>query len=124
MSIVTKLEGDDLKINIVDLLCSLSGEQEQQLIEQLSCSESVIKHVADQIIHGCTSEGYSGFIGSANNCSTSLDIAVRAISKASGDIAAKEISSLERSLKSSEETKNEFMQKYYDLKNGVRNNDY
>ncbi len=55
MSIEAKLINDDLTINIVDLLCSLSGDQEQQLIEQLSCSETIIKHVSDQIITGLPS---------------------------------------------------------------------
>lgn len=119
MSIVTKLEGDDLKINIIDLLDSLSGEQELQLIEQLSCSDTIIKHVSDQIIHGLTDSGYSGVTNCDAGTSTALSIAIRAIAKSSGDLAKKEIKSLEKSLLSSQKHANEYMDKYYKLKDGV-----
>ncbi len=122
MSISTKLDGDDLKINIVDLLSSLSGEQEKQLIEQLSCSDIIIKHVSDQLIEGLTDGGYSGFTGSTQSCSTPIDQAVRAISKSSSDMANREIGRLEHALEFSEKTKKEYMDKYFDLINKRDNN--
>ena len=117
MSIDTKLEGDDLKINIVDLLSSLSGEQEQQLIEQLSCSNTIIKHVSDQIIHGLTEGGYSGWESSGHEPTTPLSVAKREVSKASGDIARDTIKELEKECKTLAASYDEYRIKYYDLKN-------
>lgn len=119
MSIETKLINDDLSINIVDLLSSLSGEQEQQLIEQLSCSDTIIKHVSDQIINGLTENGYSGFISCDAELSTALDFAVRNIAKANSEIARNQIESLEKNLERSNKRASEYVNKYYDLKNGV-----
>jgi hypothetical protein len=120
MSIQTKLVNDDLTINVVDLLGCLSGEQEQQLIEQLSCSDTVIKHVSDQIIHGLTENGYSGLISCDASVSTTLDLATRNVAKANSEIAKEEIESLEKNLLRSNARADEFATKYYDLKNGVQ----
>ena len=117
MSIETKLIDDNLTINIVDILTSLSEQQEQQLIEQLSCSEAIIKHVSDQIIHHLTENGFSGYVSGGAGVSTSLDSAVRNIAKANSEIARREIESLERNLAASDKIKDEFMTKYYDLVN-------
>ena len=117
MSIEAKLTDDNLTINIVDILSSLSGEQEQQLIEQLSCSELIIKHVSDQIIHGLTDGGYSGYISGGAGVSTALDGAIRMVALSSGDLAQKEITALERNLLSAEKLRDEYMNKYYDLLN-------
>ena len=118
VSIETKLIDDILTINIVDLLSSLSGEQEQQLIERLSCSDTIIKHVADQIIHGLTDGGFSGFISGGAGVSTALDAAIRMVAMGSSELAQKEISALERNLLSAEKSRDEFTGKYYDLING------
>ncbi len=117
MSIEAKLTGDNLTINIVDILSSLSGEQEQQLIEQLSCSDTIIKHVADQIINGLTDGGYGGWTSCDANVSTALDNATRLVAQSSSKIAEKEISALERTLNSAQKSRDEFMTKYYDLVN-------
>ena len=124
MSIQTKLEGDDLKINIVDLLGSLSGEQEQQLIEQLSCSDTIIKHVTDQLIEGLTDGGHSGFIDCGGEATTPLSIAIRKVAKSSSELATKEIETLERSLSFSEKSKNEYMNKYLDLQQKIQKRGY
>jgi hypothetical protein len=42
------------------LLEAMTDEAKIELIESLSCHEAVIKHVADQLIHGCTENGHSG----------------------------------------------------------------
>tara|TARA_R110000782_G_scaffold117945_2_gene208353 strand:- start:311 stop:676 length:366 start_codon:yes stop_codon:yes gene_type:complete len=118
MTIETKLINDDLTINIVDLLGSLSGEQEQQLIEQLSCSDTIIKHVSDQIINGVTDGGFSGFISCDASTSTALDLAIRSVAKNSAENARKEIESLEKNLLRSNQRADEYVTKYYDLKSG------
>ncbi len=111
-----RLIGNDLTLNIVDILESLSGEQEKQLIEQLSCSDAIIEHVASQIVHGLTDEGYSGFIGSTMpQPSTPLGVAVRKVAMHAPELARKEIESLQRALARAEKSKSEYMNKYYAL---------
>lgn len=117
-NIEAKLVNDDLTLNIVDILSSLTGEQEQQLIEQLSCSDTIIKHVSDQIINGSTCEGYSGFISCDAGTSTALDHAVRAVAKSSSELATSEIESLELALKRATARADEYTNKYYDLIHG------
>ncbi len=117
-----ELNGDNLTINIIDLLSSLSHEQEQQLIESLSCSDSVIKHVADQIAHGSTENGHSGWESGSATATTPLSIAIRECAKSSSDLAKKEIESLERNLKSAADGERLYMDKFYALRN--KHNDY
>ena len=42
------------------LMDSMSSDQKVELIERLSCEDEIIQHVADQILSGCTENGYSG----------------------------------------------------------------
>ena len=100
--IEAKLNNDDLTINVVDLLGSLTGEQSLQLIEQLSCSESVIKHVADQLLEGWTENGYHGSISSGLTPSTEICAARDKIAKGAGDIFHKRMLELEGLVKSAE----------------------
>ena len=100
--IEAKLNNDNLTINVVDLLGSLSGDQALQLIEQLSCSETVIKHVADQLLEGWTESGYHGDISSGLIPSTEICIARDKIAKGANDIANKRIAELEGLVKSAE----------------------
>jgi len=119
MSISTKLDGDDLKINIVDLLSSLSGDQEKQLIEQLSCSDEIIKHVSDQIIHGLTEGCFSGYESTGHEATTPLSIARREFCKISSELSRKEIEKLERSCAYLKKSKDEWINKYHNLKDKV-----
>jgi len=56
-----------LKIDIFDLLDSLSDEEKKQVVEVLSCHEAVIKHVTDQILDGYTDNGYCGAFATSSN---------------------------------------------------------
>ena len=51
------------KVNFYDMLDSLSDEQSLSLAESLSCQDAVIKHVTDQILEGCTENGFHGYVG-------------------------------------------------------------
>lgn len=116
------LTDDNLTINIIDLLGSLSHEQEQQLIESLSCSDTVIKHVADQISQGSTENGHSGWESCSGAATTPLSIAIRDCAKSSSELAKKEIENLERNLASTEKQKQSYMDKFYELRN--KHHDY
>lgn len=116
------LTDDNLTINIIDLLSSLSHEQEQQLIEQLSCSDTVIKHVADQITQGSTENGHSGWESGSATATTPLSIAIRECAKSSSEKAKMEIESLERHLDSAQKGKQSYMDKFFALRN--KHHDY
>lgn len=55
-----KIEKGNLTIDLWEFLQEAKGEQRLELIETLSCQEDIIRHVTDQVVHGCTENGYSG----------------------------------------------------------------
>lgn len=87
---------------LVDLM---SDEQQLELIETLSCYDSVIKHVADQIsnAHGMTENGYSGSsvcsYGRYAGSGTVLDKARYEVAKSASDSARRLIESQAQSIK-------------------------
>lgn len=99
-----------------ELIELMSEDDKINFMQSLSCHDSVITHVADQIIHGQTRDGYSGSetITKALPC-TALQSARREIAINSSDISSSEIKSLQRQLAEVEKLKDEFMSKYYDL---------
>ena len=85
-------------------------------MQSLSCHDSVIKHVADQITTGMTDGGYSGSETiTQSKPSTPLQSARREVAKLSGDVAKKEIERLERELERMTEQRDEFQDKYFNL---------
>ncbi len=112
-----KMEYKDGKIQIglVPLLEYLTLEDKQDLIEALSCESDVIKHVADQILHGWTENGSHGatcVTASAAPCQ-GLDYVRRQVALLSSEVAKKEIESLQKALKESQK-------RYYELLDGQR----
>ena len=91
-----------LVIDVNDIFENLPKESALELIENLSCSEVVIKHVADQLLEGWTENGYHGSLCKQLVPSLELDIARNKIAKGAGDIANKRIKELEGLVKSSE----------------------
>tara|TARA_R110002096_G_scaffold91617_1_gene207178 strand:- start:5873 stop:6241 length:369 start_codon:yes stop_codon:yes gene_type:complete len=99
-----------------ELIELISDEDKVDFMQSLACDDIVIKHVTDQLLHGCTEDGYHGsFGGNRSEPSTPLDTAKRAIAKSYSKFVSDEITSLERGLKRSNESKDEYMSKYYDL---------
>lgn len=100
-----------------ELIELISDEDKVDFMQSLACDDIIIKHVTDQLIGGCTDGGYYGSSvwSSESEPSTPLDIARRAIAKSYSKFALDEITSLESSLKRSNESKDEYMNKYYDL---------
>lgn len=91
-----------LVIDVQDIFDNLPKSAVLELIESLSCSEVVIKHVADQLLEGWTENGYHGDISSGLTPSTEICTARDKIAKGAGDIANKRILELERLVKSAE----------------------
>lgn len=99
-----------------ELIELISDEDKLHFMQSLSCDEVIIKHVTDQLVHGCTEDGYHGSIGSnVSEPSTALDKAKREIAKSYSGFVRKEVARLEIELKRQKETSDEWINKYYDL---------
>ena len=111
-----KMDDDGtLSIDVFHLLHELPENRHIELAESLSCSDVIIGHVMDQILDGCTENGFSG------SCSTGYDEPLQKyrlkIAKAANDLAKKEIDILERRLKEMKALKIEYQDKYFELYN-------
>lgn len=99
-----------------ELIELISEDDKVDFMQSLSCHDVIIKHVADQIIHGCTDDGYSGSETMVSESpSTPLQAARREIAVNASDVANKEIKALERALKHSKEQCDEWNRKYFEL---------
>ena len=99
-----------------ELLELIEDEDKIHFLQSLSCNESVFKHVADQIISGCTEGGYRASTGELQSTpNTILQNAVRIIAKNASAIADEQITELERKLKEVEDSSEEWRNKYYDI---------
>ena len=114
-----KIEGDNAIINIFDLIHDgIQEERKQELAESLTCSDFVIKSVLDQVLYGCTEQGFSGCDAinpDSEKSFTPLQKARRFVAKESSNVAKKEISQLQRRLESEIKQKDENIRKYYKL---------
>ena len=91
-----------LEIDVEDLFDNIPEQSIPDIIERLSCSDQIIKHVIDQVLEGWTENGYHGSIGSTLTPSTGLEIAKERVAKGAGDVANKRIIELEGLVKSAE----------------------
>ncbi len=99
-----------------ELLELIDEEDRVHFLQSLSCQESVFVHVADQIINGCTEDGYFSSTGEVQSTpNTDLQLAVRRIAKNASEIADGQIVELERKLKAMEKSNAEWQDKYYDI---------
>jgi hypothetical protein len=99
-----------------ELVELISDDDKVDFMQSLSCHEVVFNHVAEQIINGCTKDGYSACIGSVESTpSTSLQSAIRCVAKGASDVAKSQIEELESKLKRMEELNSEWKSKYYDI---------
>ena len=101
---IIEVEKGQLRINIHALLDNMTDEERLDLIDTLSCSDVVIKHVADQIITGYTDYGSCGWKGHTESPYTPLDKATRQVAENSSEIAKEEIQDLMRMIKSRDKT--------------------
>lgn len=93
-----KIENGNIVIDLLDLLTNYNGKSKQEFLEIISCDDSVIKYVTQQIIDKWTESGFFGVISDGNYLS-GLDWAWREIAKHSSIIAKEEIEKLERLVK-------------------------
>jgi hypothetical protein len=106
----TTYKDGKLSFDFHDLLDRVSPADQVDLIESLSCSDPIIRHVAAQILDRWTESGYRG----AERCTAApdtdgpvivpaLDWAARTVARRSGEIAAREIKRLEDALRRANE---------------------
>jgi hypothetical protein len=99
-----------LSFDFTDLIDRVAPDDQVALIESLSCSDPIIRHVAAQIMDRWTENGYSG----AERCTAApdtdgpvlvpaLDWAARTVARRSGEVAAREIKRLEDALRRANE---------------------
>lgn len=106
MNISAKFDKGTLVLDLHQMVESVPIEYKLEMIESLSCDEDIIRHITDQIIGKWTESGYCGgycFTASPDPSWSALDRAWRIIAKASGEIAAKEITRLEGALRKANE---------------------
>ena len=101
-----EIKDNKLQIDVSALLEELKGEDLIDLADALSCTDAVIKNVADQIIHGYTELDSSGYTG-GEPPHTPLDKAVAEISVSVDNIQARRIRRLESLLVSKTEQSEE-----------------
>ena len=95
-----KYKDGRIEFDLHNLLQSVTPETKAELIESLACDDQIIKHVADQIIHGWTENvcsGGSSIVATAEPYD-GLDWAWREVAKRSGQVAQREIERLEKAV--------------------------
>lgn len=111
---VTIVDGH-LKINFADLVEHLSEDAKIDLIEHLSCDETVIKNVVAQLLQGWTELGSHGprsygkgrpFYG--------MEVGRARIAAGASEVAAKDISELRRTLVLEEEAHEKTRRDFYE----------
>lgn len=91
-----RIEGRYLMVDTDDILGALGADGRAALIETLACQDSIIEHVAAQIVDGMTESGsFAGVTYCPEPC-TALDKARRRHAESAGEAAKKEIVRLER----------------------------
>ena len=98
-----------------ELIELISDEDKIDFWQSLSCDDIIFKHVADQIIHGCTEDRYHATMSFGVEPTQPLDVAIREVSKLSGDVAKREIEKLEARLEREVSEKDKYMDMYYEL---------
>lgn len=83
-----------------ELIELMTEDDKLHFFQSLSCHDSVLENVAEQIINGVTEFGYHGSKGGVKaEPSASLDKAIRDVCLSIGSIQTKEIKRLQRELR-------------------------
>ena len=91
-----------IEIDAQDIFDNIPEYSIPELIENLSCSDQVIKYVMDQVLEGWTENGYSGGTCISLSPSTEINIARDKISKGADKVAKDRILELELLVKQAE----------------------
>ena len=95
----TRIEEGCIKLDVSDLLASLTGDDLVELINRLSINDQVIQRVAQQIADGCTEDGWCGGTTSVSTeYPTPLMVARRYVAERSGLVASAEIERMQSAM--------------------------
>lgn len=91
-----KLEEGRLSFDIVELFERLTLEEKKVVAQTLACQDDIVEYVAQQLIQGCTDDGWHASTGPAHNPFTALDNARLRVAAAAPAVAAQELAGLQR----------------------------
>lgn len=112
-NINAKYDAGKVTFDFLDLIEYVSDEEKAELIEALSCQESIIAHVVSQLVDGWTENGFHGYRSLADvEPHTAIEKAQRRIALAANDVARKQIEDLTRHLKIAKDRADENFTKY------------
>lgn len=96
----TEFKDGKISFNFSELLDCMTPEEKAELVEQLSCEEQIIDHVASQIVSGYTANVSHGprSCGFELKPSTALDKARRLVVESANEVAKKELEDCMRGL--------------------------
>ncbi len=91
------LEKGKLTIDMDDVFAGLDAEAKAQLIQYLACDTQVIDEVINQVLDGCTSEGWHGATSGHGNtwCRYGIDAARVRVAQSASEQARLEIEALQ-----------------------------
>ena len=102
-----------LTIDAFHLLHELPENRHIELAESLSCSNMIITHVMDQVLQGCTENGFSGPWTTSYN--EPLQKYRMQIAKQSTEVAKSQIEELQRRLEMEKEQTKKYSDMYFKL---------
>lgn len=108
-----------IKFDMIEFIHNLSDEEQSGIIESLSCSEQVIKHVTDQIFYGHTENLYCGSVSYDDGTSefkTAIGYAKDLVIEKADEVARKRIEQLEFANKRMKDTIDRLYQENDQLK--------
>lgn len=96
------IHGDTFSFNVMDLIESLDLEGKRKLADSIACSDDVIDFVTQQILDGWTEfDSHGGISAATVEPYRGLAKSIRDVARRAPEVAAKEISRLEDSLRRS-----------------------
>ena len=106
-------ENGEIIIDAFGLIHDLPREKHLILAESLSCSDTVINHVMDQVLEGCTENGFSG--GWSTGYNEPLQIYRKRIAECSSDVAKSQMAELDRQIERLKKERDNYRDMYLEL---------
>jgi len=112
---ITYNDNGQVCFDLIDLLDHLTEKDKLSLMESFACDETIVKHVADQILQGWTENFYYSSMGCTGSSRPlrGLDYAKRQFALLSDNLQKKEIERLQDALERSERFLQEYREKEY-----------
>ncbi len=110
------IENGKVVLDYCELFDEADGQELKLLVQSLACQDSIVQHVADQLLEGWTEDGYhGGRCGDATESHTPLNKARRRIALGAGKIAAETIEAQQRAIKQAKEQTDRLWDKIHTL---------